>query len=109
MADELFADVDLRAVGVLLDAFHRGLERVFVALEGVEEGAEVVVGVQHVEIVAGVAGGLTRRPGWRRGGARVGKLQHLHRQVPAQGIAFLAFDGRRVDGDAVDEIDRIGD
>ena len=37
VADEFLADVDLRAVGVLLDAFHRSFEGVFVALEGVEE------------------------------------------------------------------------
>ena len=88
VADEFFADVDLRAVGVLLDAFHGSFEGVFVALEGVEERAEVVVGVKHVEIVAGVAGRLARGPRWRRGGARIGKLQHLHGQIPARADRF---------------------
>ena len=69
----------------------------------------MVVGGEHVEVVAGVAGGLARGPRRRGCRARIGKLQHLHRQIPAQRIAFLAFDRRSVDGDAVDEISGIGD
>ncbi len=98
---ELVADIHLRAVRVLLDAFHRRLERVLVALDRVEQRAEVVVSVQHVDVVRRIAGTHPRGPRLRLELRRVRQLQHLHRQVPAQRVVLLARDRRCIDRDAV--------
>ena len=93
--DEVLLDVDLRAVGILLERRDDVVEHTLVADDVVDERLGGAEGGLHVPLQSRPARHVARHPGRRRHVGGVGKPQHPRGQVEPLGRLRIAARQRR--------------
>ena len=79
VGDQLLAEIDLRTAGIVVHALEGLLPDALFADDFVVQGAEVVEGVEDIDVDREVGGHVAADPGLRSEVLAVGKDEHLHR------------------------------